>query len=90
MQFSAEDGACHDTCHVAWPSGWTPFSKYVIQMDKSGMTCAIVSSCLQLLEAPSSVVLNHCEILCLALRLHLACGMNYLQCQYNFPDANCS
>ena len=73
-------------------AGRTPFSNYVIKLYETGVISAIASSCVQLPEAPSSVVLHHCGILRLALRLSvaLACGMNYLQCQYNFSNANCS
>ena len=52
-------------------AGWMPFSNYVIQPDET-MTGAIASSCVQLLEAPSSVVLHHCGILRLPLRLSMA------------------
>ena len=48
-----------------------PFSKYIIQPDETGVTGAIASSCVQLLEAPSSVVLHHSGTLCLALRLSM-------------------
>ena len=55
-------------------AGQTPFSNYVIQPDET-LTGAIVSSCLQLPEAPSSVVLLHSGILRLALRLSMAFGL---------------
>ena len=59
--------------------GRTPFSNYVIKRDETGVTGAIASSCVQLPEAPFLIVLYHCGILRLALRLSvaLACGMNY-------------
>ena len=65
MQFSAEGGACHDSCHVAWPSGLMPFSNYIIKLDESGVTGVIASSCVQLPEAPSFAVLLHRGILCI-------------------------
>ena len=46
---------------------WTPFSNFINQPNETGVNGVIVSSCVQLLEAPSSVVLHHCGILCLAL-----------------------
>ena len=52
----------------------TLFSNYVIKLDETGMTGAIASSCLQLLEAPSPVVLHHSGILRLALRPSVAFG----------------
>ena len=48
-------------------AGWTPFSNYEIKPDKTGVTGAIAICCVQLPEAPSSVVLYHCGILRLAL-----------------------
>ena len=58
-------------------AGWTPFSNYVIKPDETGVTGAIVSksSCVQLPEAPSSVVLHHCGIILLALRLSVVFGL---------------
>ena len=52
--------------------GRTPFSDYVIQSNETGMTGAIANSCVQLLEAPSAVVLHHGGIHRLALRLSVA------------------
>ena len=48
-------------------AGQTQFSNYVIKPDETGVTGAIVSSCIQLPEAPSSIVLLHSGILRLAL-----------------------
>ena len=56
-------------------AGRTPFSNYVIKPDETGMTGAIASSCVQLPEAPSSVVLHHSGILRLALRLSVVFGL---------------
>ena len=54
---------------------WTPCSNYVIQAHETGVTDANASSCVQLPEAPSSNVLYHSGILCLALRLSVAFGL---------------
>ena len=43
----------------------TPFSNYIIQLDETGATGAIASSCVQLPEAPTSVVLHDVELLAL-------------------------
>ena len=51
-------------------AGWTPILNYVIQPDETGVAGATASSCLQLPEALSSVVLLH-----LALRLCVAFGL---------------
>ena len=53
--------------------GQTPYSNYVIQPDETGVTGAIVSSCVLLQEAPTSIVLLHSGIL--ALRLSMAFGL---------------
>ena len=46
-----------------------------MQLDETSVTGAIVSSCIQLPEAPSPVVLHHSRILRLALRLSIAFGL---------------
>ena len=56
-------------------AGQTPFSNYIIKLDETGVTGEIVSSCVQLLEAPSSIVLHHSGILHLALPLSVAFGL---------------
>ena len=48
-------------------AGWMPFSNYIIKPDETGVTGAIVSSCIQLPEAPSSIALLRSRILRLAL-----------------------
>ena len=53
-------------------AGRMPFSNYTIHLDETGVTGAIASSCLQLPEAPSPVVLLHSGILRLALPLSMA------------------
>ena len=52
-----------------------PFSNCVIQPDETSVTGAIASSCIQLLEAPTSVVSHHSGILRLALQLSMAFGL---------------
>ena len=74
-QFSVEDGTCYDFRCVAWPNGVDAILYYIIQPDESNVTGAIASSCVQLPEAPSSIVLLHSGILCLALRLSMAFGL---------------
>ena len=50
------------------------------------------SSCVQLPEAPTPLFRTTVEFFALLYDLawYLACGMNYLQCQYNFSITNCS
>ena len=74
-------------------AGQTSLSYYIIQPDETGTTGAIASSCVQAMEAPSSVVLHHFEILHLALQLSVTFGLwneLFTMSIYNFSNANCS
>ena len=66
--------------------GRMPFSNYVIQSNETSVTGAIANSCVQLPEAPSSVVVHHCGILCLPLQCSMVfgCGMNYFTMSIQF------
>ena len=55
--------------------GRMPFSNYVIQSNETSVTGAIASSCVQLPEALSSVVVHHCGILCLPLQCSMVFGL---------------
>ena len=56
-------------------AGLMPFSSYVIQPDETSVTGAITSNGVQLPEAPTSALMLHSGILCLALRLSVAFGL---------------
>ena len=72
---SAEGSTCHNPAMLLGQAGWMPFSNYVIQPNETGVTDAIVRSCIQHPDAPSSVVLHNCGISGLALRLNMAFGL---------------
>ena len=59
-------------------TGWMPFSNYVIELYEIGMTGAVASSCVQLLEAPSFFFCSTFEFFALLYDLawNLVCGMN--------------
>ena len=40
---SAKDSTCHDSCHVAWPSGTDAILNHIIKPDETGVTGACIS-----------------------------------------------